>query len=52
MADIALIASQRLDELMMAQDGAALGASIFRHQALEDVALEPGQASGRHSDSF
>ena len=51
-ADITLIVSQRLDELIMAQDGAALGASILRHQTLENVALQPGQASRRHDESF
>jgi hypothetical protein len=39
-ADIACIASQGLDKLIMAPEGHALGAPIFSHQALEDVALQ------------
>ena len=50
--DLAFIASQSLHEFIMAQDGPALGASRVRHQALEDLALQPGQASGRHNESF
>ena len=41
-AHIAFIASQRLDEFIMAQNRPTLGPSIFRHQALEDLALQPG----------
>ena len=40
-ADMALIASQRLDELIVAQYGPTLGPPIFSHQALQAVALQP-----------
>jgi hypothetical protein len=36
----------------MTQDGPTLGASIFRYQTREDSALQPGQASGGHDETF